>query len=109
MSNATERLLKAVNPKRTRGQMTAVADPRSPAERQVDNAALQAVSISKDQPVPNERPNNRLWKITVPVSEEARREFKKICLDRDTTIEAFVRDAINAHLKALGISGVVIR
>lgn len=108
MSNATERLLKSVNPKKTRGQLTALADARTPAERQVENA-LSAVSALAERPAEGERPNNKLWKITVPVSEESRREFKKICLDRDTTIEAFVRDAINAHLRALGISGVVIR
>jgi hypothetical protein len=105
-TNAADRLLNAVDPKKTRGRLETLADARTPAERQVDqvSATLKTVVAETKAKVEGKR-----WKITVPVSEDARRQLKRICLDRDVTVEAFVRDAINAHLRALGLDDLVVR
>ena len=108
MSNAASRLLNAVDPKKTRGRLEGVADARTPAERQIEAIAdvpPEAPSLAKARTTAG----RGKWKLTVPVSEEARRELKKICLDRDISVEAFVRDALNAHLRSLGLDDLVIR
>lgn len=108
MNNAASRLLNAVDPKKTRGRLGGVADARTPAERQIE-----AIAAPLEEPAPAATARAPLargkWKLTVPVSEEARRELKKICLDRDTSVEAFVREALNAHLRSLGFDDLVIR
>lgn len=105
-TNAADRLLNAVDPKKNRGRLEALADARTPAERQVDQVSetLKAVVAETKAKVEGKR-----WKITVPVSEDVRRQLKRICLDRDVTVEAFVRDALNAHLRALGLDDLVVR
>lgn len=105
-TNAADRLLNAVDPKKTRGRLSEIADARTPAERQVDQVseALHIVAAEAKAKLEGKR-----WKITVPVDEDVRRKLKRICLDRDVTIEAFVRDAINAHLRALGLDDLVVR
>lgn len=105
-TSAADRLLASVDPKKTRGRLETMADARTPAERQVDQVTetLHAVATDTKAKIEGKR-----WKITVPVSEDVRRHLKRICLDRDVTIEAFVRDAINAHLRALGLDDLVVR
>lgn len=120
MSNAAERLLKAVDPKKTRGRLATVADERDPVTRQLDQVAetpapMPMPAQTKAAPAPSGATlvaDRSVWKLTVPITrdgENIRRELKKLCLDRGVSVEQFARDALNAHLIALGITHITVR
>lgn len=123
MTNAAERLLRSVDPKKTRGRLETVADARDPVSRQLEQVleapAPSAAPAPALQRAPEPAPtpsalvaDRTVWKLTVPIThdgENIRRELKKLCLDRGVTVEQFARDAINAHLQALGITHITVR
>ena len=123
MTNAAERLLRSVDPKKTRGRLETVADARDPVSRQLEQVleapAPSAAPAPALQRAPEPAPTSSalvadrtVWKLTVPIThdgENIRRELKKMCLDRGVTVEQFARDAINAHLQALGITHITVR
>lgn len=123
MTNAAERLLRSVDPKKTRGRLENVADARDPVSRQLEQVLEAPPTPVAPTPAPTPTPEPRptapalvadrtVWKLTVPIThdgENIRRELKKLCLDRGVTVEQFARDAINAHLQALGITHITVR
>ena len=123
MTNAAERLLRSVDPKKTRGRLETVADARDPVSRQLEQVLEAPAPSSAPTPAPQRAPeppqtqtalvaDRTVWKLTVPIThdgENIRRELKKMCLDRGVTVEQFARDAINAHLQALGITHITVR
>lgn len=125
MTNAAERLLRSVDPKKTRGRLETVADARDPVSRQLEQVLEAPAPSAAPLPAPTpQRPpeptptssalvaDRTVWKLTVPIThdgENIRRELKKLCLDRGVTVEQFARDAINAHLQALGIAHITVR
>lgn len=123
MTNAAERLLRSVDPKKTRGRLETVADARDPVSRQLDQVLEGPAPSAAPTPAPPQTPapvqtqpalvaDRTVWKLTVPIThdgENIRRELKKMCLDRGVTVEQFARDAINAHLQALGITHIKVR
>lgn len=121
MSNAATRLKNAVDPRKTRARQQHDADTPVADAPLLDGNEHQVVEPVQPprlaEPIvgmtaPALVADRSVWKLTVPVTDDGQavqREFKKMCLDRGVTPAQFARDAINAHLKKLGITHIILR